>query len=130
MSIFEKASRQKLRIQTDRGLLTVEDLWDLPLTGRLSLDSLAKTFHRRVREIEDETSFVPDTKTKQSAENESAQLTFDILKHIIEVRLQEREINRAAKEKAENRKKILELISKKQDEALSEKSIEELTALL
>jgi len=130
MSIFERASRQKLRIQTDRGMLTVEDLWDLPLTGRLSLDSIAKAFHRRVREIEDETSFVPDAKTKQSAENESAQLTFDILKHIIEVRLQEREINRAAKEKAENRKKILELISKKQDEALSEKSIEELTALL
>ena len=31
--IFKTASRKKLRFVSPQGLLNVEDLWDLPLTG-------------------------------------------------------------------------------------------------
>ena len=31
--MFEQAARLKLRFETSRGLLSVEDLWDLPLTS-------------------------------------------------------------------------------------------------
>ena len=31
--MFQKASRLKLRFDSPKGLLSVEDLWDLPLTS-------------------------------------------------------------------------------------------------
>lgn len=37
ISIFEQASRQKLRFETSAGKLSIEDLWDLPLTSNNNL---------------------------------------------------------------------------------------------
>ncbi len=41
--MFEEASKLKLRFETTRGLVAVEDLWDIPLIGNngFSLDILA-----------------------------------------------------------------------------------------
>ena len=42
--IFMKATQKKLRFDSTQGLLTVEDLWDLPLTGtnkKANLDDIA-----------------------------------------------------------------------------------------
>jgi hypothetical protein len=33
MNIFEQATRAKIRFSTPVGMLSVEDLWDLPLTS-------------------------------------------------------------------------------------------------
>lgn len=42
MDIFVQATRMKLRFSTPAGLMTVEDLWDLPLQkGKVNLDALA-----------------------------------------------------------------------------------------
>ena len=37
MNIFEQAARQAFRFESPKGFLTVEDLWNLPLTQRNSL---------------------------------------------------------------------------------------------
>ena len=120
--LFEKASRLKLRFKSQMGLITVEDLWDLNLT---SLDSIAKDLNRQIK-AEAEESFI----TVKSKANTALELAFDIVKHVIKVKLEEAEVKKLAAEKKARKAQIMELISQKQNEALSAKSIEELQAEL
>lgn len=124
MSIFEKASRlgEKCRFKTDNGVLSVEDLWNVQLSV---LDSLAKCYRRELHNAEDE-SFIAPTQTK---ENELLVLKFELVKHVIKVRLDEKaELEAAAKARLHDYK-IDQLIAEKQDQALRNLSIEELQAL-
>lgn len=114
--MFEKASRVKLRYSTNRGVLSVEDLWDLSLE---QLDPIAINLNKRLKESQTE-SFIK-TRTKDTTE-----LKFNIVKHIIDVKLQEQEERTVAAEKKAKRQKILDLMAKKQDAELESKSYEEL----
>lgn len=116
--MFEKATRMKLRFTTSRGVLSVEDMWELPLT---SLDSIAIALNKKLKESQTE-SFIK-TRTKDTTELE---LKFNIVKHIIDVKLQEQEERVAAAERKAKRQKILDLMAKKQDAELESKSYEEL----
>jgi hypothetical protein len=116
--MFEKASRIKLRYSTNRGVLSVEDLWDLSLE---QLDPIAINLNKRLKESQTE-SFIK-IRTKDTTELE---LKFNIVKHIIDVKLQEQEERIVAAEKKAKRQKILDLMAKKQDAELESKSYEEL----
>lgn len=125
--MFEKAARIKLRFSTPKGLLTVEDLFDLPLTsgtGKANLDDLAKELHRQLKD--EDVSFVTPTAKK----DEDDQLAFELVKHVIGIRIAERDEAAKKTEQAAARQKIMALIDQKKDAALGEKSVEELTALL
>jgi hypothetical protein len=127
VNIFEHATRQKLRFITSKGLITVEDLWDLPLTdalGRANLDDLARHYHRALKDTAEE-SFV----SPASGRDDTLQSQFDVVKHVIDVKVAERDKARAAAERRKNKARILELIENKKDEALGQKSIEELTEI-
>lgn len=127
MNIFEQATRGKLRFPSTKGMLTVEDVWILPLTSTRSdsLDSLAKAANAEVKAGEEE-SFV-EVKTTS---NTIAQLQLDILKHIIAIRLQENKDKAEAAERKAKKEQILSLIANKENEALANKSTDELQALL
>ena len=104
--------------------LTVEYLWDLPLTNVKGedLDHIAIELQEKLST--NEKSFVvQQSKTKETQVN---QLKFDIVKHIIDVKLQEQEERIVAAEKKAKRQKILDLMAKKQDAELESKSYEEL----
>ena len=117
--LFERATKQKLRFATARGNITTEDLWDLPLTGAdVSLDNVAKMINQGLKASEEE-SFVV-TKTKA---NTQLNLAMDITKHIIAVRLQEQEDRENAAARKERKSKILEILAKKEDDALEGKSV-------
>lgn len=116
--MFEKVSRMKLRFNTQRGVLSVEDLWDLPL---IQLDNIAIALNKKLQESKTE-SFIK-TRTKDTTELE---LKFNIAKHIIDVKLQEQEDRLLESEKKAKRQKILDLMAKKQDAELEGKSLEEL----
>ncbi len=128
--MFERASRMKLRFESTRGLLTVEDLWDLPLTARSaslpSLDDLARTLARKLTDTAHQVSFVLPTTTA----DESLQLQFDVVKHVIEVRMAERAARETQAANREKKQKLLSLIAQKQDAQLSDKSVEELQAMV
>ena len=116
--MFEKASRIKLRYQTNRGVISVEDLWDLSLE---SLDAIAISLNKKLKESQTE-SFIK-TKTKDTTELE---LKFNIVKHIIDVKLSEAEARKNAAEKRAKKQKLMDLIAKKQDAELEGKSVDEL----
>lgn len=121
--LFEKASRLKLRFATNKGLVSSEDLWDLPLTSTMntSLDSIAKGLNKSIKEGEEE-SFV----VTRSDANNVLDLQFDIIKHIIKVRLSENvkklDITRIKSEKT----KIERIIATKEDTNLENESIDDL----
>jgi hypothetical protein len=127
--MFEKATRLKLRFESVRGFLTVEDLWDLPLqttrSNGISLDILAIDLNRQIKDAAT-TSFVEDTPKA----NEELQLKFDIVKHIIDVKKAENAAVVDQRERAAKKARILEIIAKKQDASLESTSIEELQAMV
>lgn len=127
MSMFEKASRLQLRFQS-KGQLSVEDLWSIPLT---ELDAIAKTLNKAIRGADEEQSFIPGAKsTKATLEAEKTALSFEIVKHIITVRVQERDERAAAADRAARKHQLRELLAKKEDQALEGKTAEEIQAMI
>ncbi len=124
--MFEQAARLKLRFDSPKGLLTTEDLWDLPLTSARSanLNDLAKGLSRELKDTAEE-DFVHPAKT-----NDVLKLKFDVVKHVIDVRLAENEAVRLSADRREKKDRLLELIARKQDESLAAKSVEELQAMV
>jgi hypothetical protein len=131
-TMFEQASRFKLRFDSPKGLLTTEDLWDLPLTSpsgnRAHLDAIAMSLYRQTRDAAEVVSFV--NPTAESREKSELELRLAIVKHVIDVKLAERDALQAAAERRDKKQRLLELIARKQDEELSSKPIEELQALV
>lgn len=122
--MFDKATRLKLRFESAKGLLSVEQVWDLSLTA---LNEVAKSLSRQVKEAEsDEEDFIG---TKSNVDSQ-LQLRFDIVKSIISTKIQERDESANAAERKANNQVILGLIEKKQQEELAGKSLEELKAML
>lgn len=116
--MFEKASKLKLRFETSKGLLSVEDLWDLSL---VSLDAIAKAVNKKVKEQQEE-SFISEKTEKETIHN----LQLEILKYVIKVKMEE---NAAKKQKVERQEKVAyleNLLLEKKNEELKGLSAEEL----
>ena len=128
MSTYLKASRLKLRFNTRIGSLSVEDLWDLPLTTtvatKVSLDAIAMdTFARLDTPVV--TSFV-SSGPKVTPEREADELRLEILKDIISIKQEENATKAAAVDKAQQKRKLLDLLAKRQEERLGNLSEEDI----
>ncbi|ADQ55840.1 conserved uncharacterised protein [Salmonella phage Vi01] len=122
--MFDQATRLKLRFNSNKGLLSVEQVWDLNLNA---LNELAKDLSRQVKEAaSDEEDFIG----VKSAVDSQLQLRFDIVKAIIGVKLKERDESATAAERKANNQAIMELIQRKKQQELEGLSVEELEKLL
>lgn len=119
--MFIKASREKMRFPY-KGLVTVEDLWDLPVT---ELDKIYKSLNTKAKQVQEESLL--EVKTSKDEEL-TAQI--EIIKYIVSVKLEEKKAAEMAKERKEQKQKIMSILASKQDEALQGKSIEELEKML
>jgi hypothetical protein len=122
MDIFEIASKKKTRFATTRGVLASEDLWALSLEN---LDSMARALNKQIKDL-DEESFI----NKKSTASTELNLQFAIIKRVIEVKLEEADKKKLAKERSEKRAQLTELIGKAEQSELEKKSISELRAEL
>lgn len=120
--MYKNATKQKLRYPTKRGQLSVEDLWDLPLT---ELDSLYATLSD-----EQEKSQRVSLLSKPTAKSAIDTLRIEILKDIVTTRLADAADKQNKAIKAQERIRILEAIERKKDNAFEEQSLEELQAAL
>ena len=129
MEIFKKASKKKLRFSTNRGVLSVEQLWDLSKDEIRQLVIKAREAAKKSSgEVNDsELSFL-DAPAKTKATDD--ELRFEILKDIYLTKKSAEEKAQKKAEVKENNKKLLELIARKQDEDLEKKSIKELEKML
>ena len=127
MSIFEHASKAKLRFQTVKGQLSVEQLWDLPLDkGEVNLYQLAtELLVDTQNKPEQALSFFKKTTSK----NELAQLKFDIVKHIVTTKVAEIEDKTNEAVKQSEIAELDKLIAAKEAEAKAGLSLDELKAM-
>lgn len=128
MNLFETAARKKLRFPSLKGELSVEQLWDLPLSSRmgLDLDNIAKAVNKELKATEED-SFV---KTSSDPLRGELQVKLDILKHIISAKQADAEQATRRQVNAQERQKLQELLARKNDQALEALSPEELQAKL
>jgi len=124
--MFDQATRLKLRFETPRGSISVEDLWDLPLTGKVSLDEIAIALHRQLREQVASVSFVKPAEPTSI----ELQLKFDVVKHILDVRVKERDDAKNESDRASKKQQLLEILARKQNAELEGKTAEELTTMI
>jgi hypothetical protein len=124
MSMFEKATRLKLRFASNKGDLTVENLWELPLQSRtgFDLDNVAKAANNELKSLSEE-SFV--STTNNPAKN-LAQLKLDIVKRVIEVKIAENEEQRNAAQKSAERQRLLEALNNSEQQELQKLTPDEI----
>ena len=124
-NIFEYATRRKLRFNMSKGVIMTEDLWDLSLE---SLNTLAKSLNRKIKESEEE-DFIGKTKIKSNQEKD-LEVQFEIVKHVINVKLEERDKRKASVEKAEKLRRLRDKLEAAQDKELDQKSAEDLQKMI
>ena len=120
-NLFEVATRGKFRFPF-KGMITTEDLWDLSLTN---LDNIFKTLNSQAKQAKEESLL--DTKSK---EDEVLEKKIEIIKHIVSVKLAEKEAREKAFLNKEKRQKLMEIKAKRDEAALESISDEELNKML
>ncbi|MFI6761988.1 hypothetical protein ACIBF5_22890 [Micromonospora sp. NPDC050417] len=126
MTIFEKATRGKFRYPSAKGLLTTEQLWELPLTAKsgFSLDDVAKAVNAELKAIDTE-SFVA---TETNPAKATLETKLEVVKHVIAIRLSEDQAAKAAAAKKLEKEKLLAVLGRKQDAVLENLTEAELLA--
>lgn len=119
--MFELATRNKMRFSF-KGLISVEDLWDLSAEN---LDIIFKALNSKVKQSKEESLL-----NTKSQEDKLLDTQIEIIKYIVNVKLEEEQLKLQTKQQKEQKQKILSILSAKQDEDLQNKSVDELQKML
>ena len=120
--MYKEALQKKLRFKTNKGMITTEDLLDLSLQN---LDTLAIILDKKISEAPKK-SFIEELPAKENDDK----LRFNIVKDVINIKLKARKDNIDKAQADAQKKRILEILAKRNDEELEKKSTEELRAMI
>lgn len=123
-NLFLQATREKFRFESPKGDLSVEQLWDLPLTSRtgFDLDTVAKAVNADLKTSNEE-SFV---NVNNNPAVSRLQAKLEVVKAIIEVKLAQAEATKKRAEKVAERQRLMEVLHSKKDQELQGLSVEEI----
>ncbi len=124
--MYKQAVMLKLRFETPKGLLTVEQLFDLSMTDLSTTIKKVNALIKKEQATDDELSFLEGIDTTETQNS----LRFRILKDVYLTKKDARDAAALDFEKKQRNQRIAEIIAKKKDEALESKSIEELEKML
>lgn len=123
-NLFLLAAQNKYRFPSRKGVLTAEQLFDLPLTSAngASLDDTARTINAELKSVTEE-SFV-DVKPTPGKIDLANRL--EIVKTVIEIKQSQNAARAAQAERAAKRDRILAAIDEAERRELSQSSVDEL----
>ena len=124
--MYKQAVMLKLRFETPKGLLTVEQLFDLSMTDLSTTIKKVNALIKKEQATDDDLSFLEGVDTTETQNS----LRFRILKDVYLTKKDARDAAALDFEKKQRNQRIAEIIAKKKDEALENKSIEELEKML
>lgn len=121
--MYKIAAQNKIRFTSNKGLLTVEQLFDLPLSSKsnFDLDTIAKTINKQLKEMGEESFVGVSNPAKKEMET-----ALEIVKDVIKSKQEENAAQLNKLKKREQQKKILDAIAAKKDQQLSQASLDEL----
>jgi hypothetical protein len=123
-NIFQYATRTKLRFPSVKGLLTVEDLWDVPLRSKddFNLNAMFKAANKAWKDINEE-NYVDNTRTPEHTRRETV---LEVVKYVIDTKLAEEEAEKTRTARKQEKEKLLKILAEKQGGKLSDLSEREL----
>lgn len=128
--ILEKAMRLKLRFRSGGSTVTTEDLWSIDLLPKRpddqNLNDIAKDIARQLKDSQG----IDFVDAKPNKETRILELKLEILKYIISVKQEEKNKRKEITDRREKRKRLIDLIAKKEEKELEEKDITELRSML
>lgn len=129
MTLFEKATRYNYTYKTEKGILSVGQLWKLHLTSTKgpSLQSVAIDIHKEIQASGEEL-FVSSARPNKEVRLLKDKL--EVVKRIIEIREAENAETLAAKKKAVMKDQLLKQLEQREQEDLQKLTKEEIEARL
>lgn len=124
MNIFEQASRNKLRFESEKGMISTEVLWSFPVE---KLNAMAVEVYNRLKQYSD-TSFMRNT--TKAVGQAADELRLEILKHIIAAKEQEADDRNEAAARRAKKAVLQEALLSKQTQAIQSMTKEEIEAEL
>lgn len=121
INLFELASREKFRYPY-KGQISTEDLWDLSAE---KLDLVFKALSNQKKTTMEESLLGQPTREEQILEAK-----LNIVRYIFATKQEELEQRRQKAANAEKRRRIMEIIASKEDDALASQSVEDLKKML
>ena len=120
---FERALREKFR-SNYKGTLTTEQLWDLTPN---ELNDIWVDIQKKLKSFETDSLLEASS---NSSEKEVLECKANIIRYIVETKLDEQRMKENDIVRRQHNDRIRDIIARKKDEELENKSIEELEALL
>lgn len=121
MDIFKYAVKNKMRFSY-KGVCTVEDLYDIPLSG---LDKMYGELKKQQKSFGEDSLL-----NKKSSEEKEIGIKIEIIESIVADRLADIDKAKKVQQTRERNRRIAQIIADKEDAALNDMSLEDLKAML
>ena len=121
MNVFMEATRKKMRFPSTKGMLTVEDLWDL------NNNALNEVYMQLKSEKKEDDGLLPSS---NSAYNQEIDVKLEIIRCIYDSKVYAQKVQESNEIRRQQKEKIKEILKDREDGALRNKSTEELEEML